>query len=113
MVARRAVRGSEPFASAPPARPLRCALCERPLVDGPSVDEHHLLPRSQGGREKTPIHRVCHRKIHATLSEKELARGYTSWAALRTHPEIADFIRWLANKPPTFDDRSVRPNRRR
>ena len=113
MVARRALRGSEPFASGAPALPSHCALCGRPLVAGPSIDEHHLLPRSQGGRDKTPIHRVCHRKIHATLSEKELARGYASWDALRGHAEIADFIRWVANKPPTFYDRSARPNRRR
>ena len=77
------------------------------------MDEHHLVPKSQGGREKTLIHRVCHRKIHATLSEKELARYYRSWEALQAHPEIASFIRWLANKPAVFNDGSARPRHRR
>lgn len=79
-----------------------CGLCSRPLIAGPSVEEHHLLPRSQGGKEKVPLHRVCHRKIHAELSEKELARGYTTLDALRAHPGIAAFIQWVARKPPEF-----------
>lgn len=79
-----------------------CGLCGRPMVAGPSIDAHHLLPRSQGGRETVMLHRICHRKIHAELSEKELARAYTSLEALRAHPAIADFIRWVARKPPAF-----------
>lgn len=79
-----------------------CGLCGRPMIAGPSVDAHHLLPRSQGGKETIPLHRVCHRKIHAELTEKELARGYTTLEALRAHRAIADFIRWVARKPPEF-----------
>lgn len=79
-----------------------CGLCGRPMIAGPSVEEHHLLPRSQGGKETVPLHRVCHRKIHAELSEKELARGYTTLDALRAHPDIAAFIHWVARKPPEF-----------
>lgn len=92
----------------PPTRPTAgramgaCGLCGRPLVAGPSVEEHHLVPRSQGGRETVPLHRVCHRKIHAELSEKELARGYATLEALRAHPDIAAFIAWVARKPPEF-----------
>lgn len=89
--------------AAPAARELGpCGLCGRPMLDGPSVDAHHLLPRSQGGRDTVMLHRVCHRKIHAELSEKELARQYNTLDALRAHPDIADFIRWVARKPPEF-----------
>ncbi|WKB52598.1 HNH endonuclease signature motif containing protein [Eleftheria terrae] len=90
-----------------------CPLCGRPIVPGPSADEHHLVPKSEGGRDKTLVHRVCHRKIHATFSEKELARGYASWEALRGHPEIASFVQWVRKKPPEFNDGSARPRRRR
>ena len=69
MVAKRRLRGAEPFGT-PPAPPPVCPLCGRPIVPGPSADEHHLVPRSQGGRDKTLVHRVCHRKIHATFSAK-------------------------------------------
>lgn len=108
MVAKRRLRGAEPF-GAPPAPPLVCPLCGRPIVPGPSADEHHLVPRSQGGRDKMPVHRVCHRKIHATFSAKELACGFASWEALRAHPEIAAFVRWVRGKPPEFDAGSRRP----
>lgn len=48
------------------------------------------------------MHRICHRKIHAVLSEKEIARAYASFERLRAHPAIEAFIRWVARKPPTF-----------
>jgi len=79
-----------------------CPLCYRPLVSGPSVDEHHLTPRSQGGKDRYRIHKVCHRKIHEALSEKELARRYASWESLRQHPEIAAFVDWVKRRPPEF-----------
>jgi hypothetical protein len=82
--------------------PASCPLCGRPMVPGPSIDEHHLLPRSRGGKDKHVIHKVCHRKIHQTFSEKELARGYASWEALAAHPEIATFIAWVRKRPPEF-----------
>ena len=112
MVARRSLRGSQPFGS-PAEQVAPCPLCGREIVPGPTADEHHLVPRSEGGRDKTLVHRICHRKIHATFSEKELARDYASWEALRAHPEIEAFVSWVRKKPPEFYDGSVRPNRRR
>ena len=97
MVGRRALRGTQPFGSPAPEAESPCPLCGRPMLPGASADEHHLVPVSQGGREKTRVHRICHRKIHATFSEKELAREFHSWGALRAHPEIAAFVSWVAN----------------
>ena len=113
MVSKRALRGTEPLGTIKPPGPAFCPLCGRPLEIGASVDEHHLVPRSQGGRKKETIHRICHRKIHATFSERELAQGFSDWVALKNHPEIAAFLRWVANKPPAFYDNSRRPARRR
>lgn len=115
MVAKRRLRGSEPLPGVVGAEPVEvlCPLCGRAIVPGPSADEHHLVPKSQGGRDKQLVHRICHRKIHATLSERELARDYPTWEALQAHPEIAAFIRWLQGKPLTLNDRSARPRRRR
>ncbi|MEA1676752.1 HNH endonuclease signature motif containing protein [Nitrospirillum sp. BR 11163] len=100
-----------PTGPAPDSRPGLCVLCGRPLVPGPSVEQHHLVPRSAGGRETVPLHRVCHRKIHAELSERDLAGAYATVDALRAHPAIAAFIRWVANKPPEFVTRTE-PRRR-
>lgn len=90
-----------------------CPLCGRPLVPGKSVDEHHLIPKSQGGRETHTMHRICHRKIHATFTEKELARNYSTWALLQSHEDITAFIMWVKKKAPEYYDNSVKAERRR
>ena len=113
MVSKRALRGTEPLGHVRRPETAACPLCGRPLEAGASVDEHHLVPRSQGGKAKALIHRICHRKIHATFSERELARDYCSWEALGAHPEISAFVRWVAGKPPAYYDNSRRPARRR
>ncbi len=86
---------------------LTCFLCARPL--GARVQWHHAVPKSRGGRETVPVHPICHRTIHATLSNKELERGYSTAEALRAHPEIAKFVSWVAGKDPDFNA----PTRRR
>ncbi|UUX95124.1 HNH endonuclease [Aquabacterium sp. J223] len=114
MVIKRRLRAASGGAGPPPvevAAPLTCPLCDRPVEPGPAADEHHLVPRSRGGREKVLVHRICHRKVHATFSERELARDFHTWAALRAHPEIATFVRWVRNKPPGYLDRTRRPRR--
>jgi hypothetical protein len=120
MVAKRALRNGQhlgdlrdqPLGHAVPALG-NCPLCARPLVAGRSVDEHHLVPKSQGGRVTFTIHRICHRKIHATLAEKELSRDFATWPALQSHPEIASFITWVKKKAPEYYDNSIKPARRR
>ncbi len=112
MVGKRSLRSEVPLGHAP-ALLGGCPLCGRPLVEGKSIDEHHLLPKSQGGRQKHTIHRICHRKIHATFTEKELARSYSTWAALQAHEDMAAFIAWVQKKPPEFYDNSVKAARRR
>lgn len=87
-----------------PREPGPCPLCERPMVDGPTVDEHHLVPKSKGGKSKHLLHKVCHQKIHSVLTETALARDYHSWEALKTHPEIQKFIDWIQKKPPDYID---------
>ena len=79
-----------------------CPLCGRALIPGPSTDEHHLTPRSHGGKQKFLVHKICHQKIHRTIAEKDLARRYNSWQALAEHPEIHAFINWVKKRPPEF-----------
>ncbi len=92
-----------------------CPLCRRPLGDPDLVERHHLVPRSRGGRETVLLHAICHRKIHSLFTEAEIAAGYSSIAALRAHPEIRKFVRWLAGKPADFRvrTRAARSKRRR
>jgi len=82
------------------------------MVAGPSVDEHHLVPKSEGGRVTVTLHRICHRRIHAAFTERDLRDRYPTIEALRAHPAIADFIRWVARKPPEFTKATFRAKSR-
>ncbi|MFD1786559.1 HNH endonuclease [Sphingomonas floccifaciens] len=84
-----------------------CALCSRSL--GRRIEWHHVVPKSEGGRDTVPVHPICHRTIHATASNTELARVYPTLDALRAREDIARFLTWIADKPPDF----TAPTRRR
>jgi hypothetical protein len=90
-----------------------CPLCDRPIPEGAPSSLHHLVPKLKGGKrgETVRLHHICHKEIHAALTEAELARDYSTIAALRTHPRIARFVDWVARRPPGFLSRV--PGRRR
>ena len=91
-----------------PLCPL-CPLCGRELGTV-NIDRHHLVPKTFKGKEQFPIHKICHRKIHSALTERELLRTYHTWDALRGHEEIRAFIDWVAKKPPDFYTRTYTSN---
>ena len=98
----------------PPSTNVLCPLCGRPIPPA-QRDAHHLVPKSKGGRATTYLHRVCHRQIHAVLTETELARQYATVDALLTHPAIATFVDWVKTKPDDFfvrTQKSARVRRR-
>jgi hypothetical protein len=89
-----------------------CALCGRPVLPR-QRDAHHWIPRSHGGRVTGVLHRVCHRQVHALLSEAELARHYASPEALLAHPQLSAFVRWVRGKPLDFEVRTRKSQRLR
>ncbi|CAO3443904.1 HNH endonuclease [Azospirillum largimobile] len=99
--------------AAPQEEHPACPLCGRPMVPGASLNEHHLVPRTYGGRDTVTMHRICHAKIHAVLTEQQLRDHYHEIEALRGHPDIAAFIRWVRRKPPEFTDGHATDRRRR
>ncbi|MEX0280683.1 MAG: HNH endonuclease [Arenibacterium sp.] len=90
-----------------------CPLCGRPIPPGAPQSLHHLIPKLKGGKGGPVVllHHICHREIHASLSEAELARDYATIEALRAHPRLAKFIRWVAKRPPEFQSKV--PGKRR
>lgn len=89
---------------------LICPLCERKIPPG-QRDAHHLVPKSKGGRHTEYLHRICHRQIHALLTETELARQFNSVDALLTHPDVALFVAWVRTKPNDFMERTRKSQR--
>lgn len=89
---------------------LLCPLCGRAITQA-QRDAHHLLPKSRGGVETVDLHRICHRQIHALLTEVELERGYQSIDALRQHPAMARFLQWVRTKPDDFYERTRKSQR--
>ncbi len=83
---------------------LHCWLCTRPI--GRWVEHHHPVPKSRGGRSTVPIHPICHRTLHKTLTNRELERIGADVPALREQADIARFLAWVASKPPDFHART-------
>lgn len=92
-----------------------CPLCLRPIPAGAKQSQHHLVPKLKGGKGGPVIlvHRICHNEIHATLTEAEIAQAYHRPEALRAHPKLGMFFRWVAKRPPDFHSRSTGGRRKR
>ncbi|MFC7702904.1 HNH endonuclease [Plastorhodobacter daqingensis] len=92
-----------------------CPLCLRPIPPDVPQSLHHLVPRLKGGKgcETVLLHHLCHKEIHAALTEAELARRFNTIEALRGHPRLARFIDWVARRPPGFASRTTGGHRRR
>ena len=87
-----------------------CQLCGRLQLP---LTRHHLIPQSQHQRNRAKrqferndmqtrialLCRPCHSQVHAVLDNSQLVLAYHSIEALQTHPEIAKFAAWIANKP--------------
>ncbi len=78
-----------------------CALCHRAL--GTRIEWHHPVPKSEGGNRTVPLHPICHRVIHAHVSNHDLAAQYAHLDALRDREDMQRFLRWIANKPADFN----------
>lgn len=85
-----------------------CLLCLRAIPPHARQSQHHLVPKLKGGKGGATVllHQICHNEIHATLTEAELAREFSTMDALRTHPRLAKFIKWVAKRPADFHSKT-------
>ena len=92
-----------------------CPLCLRPIPADAKQSLHHLIPRLRGGKggPTVLVHQICHNEIHATFTETELAREFNTPEALRAHPRMEGFLKWVAKRPPNFHKRSAGGRRKR
>lgn len=92
-----------------------CPICDRELIKGNSIDDHHFIPKSKGGKpsDKITLHKVCHQKLHATFTNKELEIDLNTPEKCREHPEIKKFIKWISKKHPEFKNKNIISNRKK
>lgn len=95
---------------APQPEEVICPLCDR-AIPKLQRDEHHLIPKSHGGRQTAVLHRICHRQIHAIFTETELARQYSTIEQLRLQADMVGFIAWVRLKPDDFFERTRKSRR--
>ncbi|MFO0551972.1 MAG: hypothetical protein U0271_26540 [Polyangiaceae bacterium] len=88
------------------SKPAPCPLCQR---EGQRLSDHHLVPRSRGGKVTQAICVDCHRAIHAVFDNKELEKSYSTVEALLEHPELAKMIQFIGTQAGRV--RTRRPGR--
>jgi hypothetical protein len=93
----------------PPPSIEPCPLCERPNL---SPSDHHLVPKSRGGKETLAICRDCHRAVHALFTNKELEKQYHTVESLLEHVELRKMLAFIARQDPGGKVRMRRPKGR-
>ncbi|MCF1470598.1 HNH endonuclease [Agrobacterium vitis] len=83
--------------------PVLCPMCERVIPDD-QKDDHHLVPKSKGGKITVCLHRVCHSQIHAIFTDAQLAKKFSTITAILEDPAMQKFVTWVKTKPPGFSD---------
>lgn len=79
-----------------------CPVCQREMISGKSIDDHHLVPKTFKGKETVTVHKICHRKLHSVFTEREMAKYYNTIERLLEHEEIQKFVKWVSKKDPEF-----------
>lgn len=90
-----------------------CPICERDMIYGPSINKHHMIPKSKGGKETEYLHKVCHQKIHSIWTEKELEREFNNAEKIKENEEIKKFIKFIRNKDLEYYDHNIIHKRRK
>ena len=87
----------------------QCELCYR-RVPARLITQHHLTPKQKGGKahDRTPLCKPCHKQIHATFGNTDLARVYDSLDALRRAPLLQSFLKWIRKQSPDRNFRTAR-----
>ncbi|MDY0160418.1 MAG: hypothetical protein RBR64_03675 [Bacteroidales bacterium] len=87
-----------------------CPLCGRKMIEGNSLNEHHLIPKKYKGEKKVFMHKICHQKIHSVFTEKELFEYFYTFDRLKEHKEMDKFIKWVRKKPVDYVGRNYTSN---
>lgn len=90
-----------------------CPICGRDMIAGASVNRHHFIPKSRGGKAQEEVHVVCHRQLHALWTEKELEQEFSDPEIIKADPRMIKFIAWIQKKPNEFNMKIKSSNEKR
>ena len=87
---------------------ITCELCQR-NVPAALITQHHLRPKQKGGKaeHRTPLCKPCHKQVHATFANGDLAKSYADLDSLRQAPELQAFLKWIRKQKPDRNFRTV------
>ena len=85
-----------------------CPICGRPADQ--TMSKHHLVPKCKKGKETVDLHKCCHGFIHATFTDKELARDYNTVEKLMADERMQKFGKWMSKKVANYTDSSIMSN---
>ena len=77
--------------------PLLCPICDRPNY---FPSDHHMVPKSRGGKTTETICSDCHKAIHAHFTNKELEETYHTPEALLAHEGFAKQVKFISKQDP-------------
>ena len=87
-----------------------CPLCERPNL---YPTDHHMVPRSRGGKATTTLCRDCHAAVHAHFSNKELETKYNTVETLLSDERFEKTVAFIRTQDPGKKTRTRRPKDKR
>ena len=90
-----------------------CPICQRKMIKGGNINQHHWMPKSKGGIKQSYLHMICHDKIHSLWSIEELTLEFNNIDIISNHRYIKKFRKWVSKKPCDFYERNKKSNRRK
>jgi len=90
--------------------PDPCPLCARP---NRAPSDHHLVPKTRGGKVTETVCQDCHTAIHMTFSNKELERDLSTVEALLAHAHFQKLITFISKQDGKVKTRLNRTQRTR
>ena len=73
-----------------------CILCQREV---PFLTDHHIIPKSRGGKDLVAICRDCHRQLHALFENKTLETELNTVEAIVSNEGFAKYLKWVDKRP--------------
>jgi len=77
---------------------LTCRLCGREAPGTSYMEGHHLVPRSEHGKEKVPFCVDCGNQVHLLFTNNELRDKYNTVEALLADERIQRYVRWVRRR---------------